>query len=525
MKNGPIIPEFSMYKRGLEQSEIEEISNRRAVESRQNKDRFMEFTDVLTEYVGSGEWKNHSDAFLSMIAKACFLRGMYGYNQILAKATSNLTCRGYAAAAYCTQSLDPRWTNNLRNYVNQAWQAKDYIAYAELSGQLASILIDLGYADHASKVASESIDKVTAETAKDDKIRTIVQAALLRPRVIMAYISSLSQSREEALIRLDSAEETAKLLDNRLALCDIDYYRARILRELREYQRAVGLVKSAHRKYERMGCLQGIIVAGNLLGVILTDTGSLQEARDQFEDLMIIQHQLNDQVGLANTLINVGEIDRNLGQLDQMEIYNRRALEISQEAEYVKGILISSVNLADVALRRGNYTDAKKLYSEAIEIAEKSGLKGLYTLTLFLAGDACFLTEEFDGAIKYYRKAKSISQENNLPLNAFNADVSELITVWSVESTDNVLLTHISTTMGDKDRWVSASDSTSMRDLRAKIFESPAIQSDGCIFYNGELNYECRVERVSLKKECFGNLFWKGSICPYFIDFVDSLSK
>ena len=173
----------------------------------------MLFTDVLIEYVGSGEWKNRSPAFLAMCAKASFLRGMYGYNQILSKDLSNLTARGYAAAAYCRQSLDPRWLNNLRNITNQTWQAKDYIAFAELSGQLASVLIDLGYTDHAQEVASESIEKVTQATAKDTAIRNMVQAALLRARIILASIAVSSESREEALIRLDSAQDTATHLD------------------------------------------------------------------------------------------------------------------------------------------------------------------------------------------------------------------------------------------------------------------------------------------------------------------------
>ena len=159
-----------MYRVDLEDSEIEELKNRLAVHARSNDDRFMLFTDVLTEYVGSGEWKNRSPGFLAMCAKASFLRGMYGYNQILAKDSQNLTCKGYAAAAYCRQSLDPRWLNNLRNITNQTWQAKDYIAFAELSGQLASILIDLGYTDHAREVASQSIEKVTLDTSKDSDI-------------------------------------------------------------------------------------------------------------------------------------------------------------------------------------------------------------------------------------------------------------------------------------------------------------------------------------------------------------------
>ena len=212
-----------MYTTGLEDTEIDELRNRVTTLSRSTKDRFMLFTDILIEYIGSGEWKNRSPAFLSMCAKASYLRGMYGYNQILAKDLSNLTAKGYAAAAYCRQSLDPRWLNNLRNITNQAWQAKDYIAFAELSGQLASVLIDLGYTDHAREVASESIEKVTQATAKDTDIRNMVQAALLRARIILAFIAVSSESREEALIGLDSAQDTAPHLDHQLALPEIKF--------------------------------------------------------------------------------------------------------------------------------------------------------------------------------------------------------------------------------------------------------------------------------------------------------------
>jgi len=211
-----------MYRPDLEDSEIEEIENRLVVYARSTRDRFLIFTDILIEYVGGGEFHNRSPAFLAMCAKACFLRGMYGYNQILAKDSDNYTCKGYAAAAYCRQSLDPRWLNNLRNITNQIWQAKEYIAFAELSGQLASILIDLGYTDHAQEVASESIDKVTLATAQDSTIRTMVQAALLRTRIILAFIAGNTESHEEGLIRLDSAHDTAILLDHQLALRSCD---------------------------------------------------------------------------------------------------------------------------------------------------------------------------------------------------------------------------------------------------------------------------------------------------------------
>ena len=243
MTESVLIPEFMMYENRIGDSELKELANRLTLESRTNKDRFRLFTDILSEYVGSGEYRTQSSEFLAMCAKATYLRGMYGFTQVIARACDGLGCKGYAAAAYCRQSLDPRWLNNLRTYVNQAWQAKDYIIFAELSGELASVLIELGYVEHSREVASESIDKVTKATAKDWTVRTMVQAALLRARVILAEISHRSESRDEAVTRLDSAEDTARHLGHQLALADIKYYRASGLVDSREYEQAMGLVR------------------------------------------------------------------------------------------------------------------------------------------------------------------------------------------------------------------------------------------------------------------------------------------
>lgn len=516
-----------MYRSGLEESEIEEIEGRLAVYARSTKDRFLLFTDILIETVGGGEWHNRSSAFLSMCAKACFLRGMYGYNQILAKDSQNFTCKGYAAAAYCRQSLDPRWLNNLRNITNQTWQAKDYIAFAELSGQLASILIDLGYTDHAQEVATESIDKVTLATAQDSSIRTMVQAALLRPRIILAYIAGHTESSEEALIRLDSAHDTAKLLDQQLALNDIRYYRAMAFEDNFEHDRAMPLARTALRQYERMGYLAGVADARNMRGVIHLNLGQLQEARDQFEELLIIQQQLNNQIGLARTLINVGEIDRSLDQIDQMETYNRRALEISQEAEYMRGITVATVNLGDVEIRKGNVDKAQEFYEEAIKLAEGAGMRQTLTLVHFVAGDAHFLLDEIDRSLRHYKRAEEISVEVGHKLYAFNARVSTVVSSWAKDKApDTELLDNIRSNIGETADWLKASDSSLMKKVRRKVLEDPASDNDLCIFFDGEKIFECRVERLGQQKECFGNLFWMGNnLCPHFRDFLSKLES
>jgi len=513
-----------MYRSGLDSFEISDLSNRMISELKTGKDRFMAFTDILIEGIGTGEWTKRTSSFMAMCAKASFLRAMYGYNQILAKGIGNLVCKAYAAAAYCRQSLDPRWISNLTNYANQAWQSKDYVAYAELSGELASILIDLGYTDRATKAASESIDKVTATTMKDAGIRSVVQSALLHCRIVMAYITASTVSREEGIMRLDSAEETANKFDDQLALTDIRYYRAKAYEQYKEYETALSLLDSAMRRYERMGHLQGVANARNLRGAILIDRGQLQDARDQFEDLLVIQQQLNNQIGLVNALINVGEIDRSLDQLEQMETYNKRALEISQEAEYVKGIGFATVNLGDVALRKGDIDGAIQLYLESIKVAEGAGMKDLLRLVLFHLGDAYYMKGEHEQAVEWYRKARKMSQETNFPALVFNAIVSEIVAKWAAEEKPNHdLVDKTRSILKGESLWLESYSSAPMRTVRQDIFEDPMLQSDVCIFYDSEKNFECRVERVTMKKDCFGNLFWMRSLCPYFRDFISRL--
>jgi tetratricopeptide (TPR) repeat protein len=275
-----------------------------------------------------------------------------------------------------------------------------------------------------------------------------------------------------------------------------------------------------------MGYLQGVADARRLRGVIHLNMGRLQEARDQFEELLIIQQQLNNQVGLAATLINVGEIDRALDQIPQMEIYNRRALEISQEAEYMRGIATATVNLGDVALRKGDTEEAIKLYNEAIELAEGAGMRSTLTLSLFLAGDANYILQRYDESISAYKRAKEVSVEIDHLLYGFNADVSELITLWEYgKKPDEKMLSMIRSIVGSNKDWSDSPEFNMMKDVRKKVLDDPDSEIDLCVFFDGEKSFECRVERTGLRKECFGSLYWMGGLCPYFREFLQKLEE
>jgi tetratricopeptide (TPR) repeat protein len=275
-----------------------------------------------------------------------------------------------------------------------------------------------------------------------------------------------------------------------------------------------------------MGYLHGVAKARNLRGAIYIEKGQLQEARDQFEEVLVLQQRLNNQIGLADALINVGEVDRALGQLDQMETYNLRALEISQEAEYVKGIAISKLNLGDVHIKKGEIAKAIDFYHEVSEISQGAGLSDMHVLAYFQAGDAHFINQKLNDALTMYLNAWEVSRNYGYPLSTFNASVSQLVTLWGLDiKPEKELLNRIKDLLGSRSDWTEIDDASPMVTLRQKLYDDSTIENNVCVFHDCEKNFVCRVERITLEKECIGNLFWMGGLCPHFKEFLEKLDS
>jgi carbamoylphosphate synthase large subunit len=136
------------------------------------------------------------------------------------------------------------------------------------------------------------------------------------------------------------------------------------------------------------------------------------------------------------------------------------------------------------------------------------------------------LRREFDSALQLYQKAKEFSIETGHSVHSFLADVSELMTTWARKAKPRAeLLESVKSIVGLTSKWLEAKDASMMRDLRQIVAEDPSIENELCVFFDGEMNFQCRVERNSLKKECFGNLFWMGGLCKHFKDFIESLDS
>ena len=100
------------------------------------------------------------------------------------------------------------------------------------------------------------------------------------------------------------------------------------------------------------------------------------------------------------------------------------------------------------------------------------------------------------------------------------------MTLWEeeIESKDE-LQNYMQSVMGKLEKWSETPESDMMRNVRRIVLEDPTYDTDLCVFFDGEKSFECRVERTGLRKECFGKLYWKGGLCPYFKEFMTRLEE
>ena len=158
------------------------------------------------------------------------------------------------------------------------------------------------------------------------------------------------------------------------------------------------------------------------------------------------------------------------------------------------------------------------------EISQGAGISEIHVFAYFQAGDAHFINQDLNEALTMYLHAWEASNNYVYPLSTFNASVSQLVTLWSLDKEpEEELLDKIKYYIGEKSDWIESDETTPMVKLRQKVYEDSTIESDVCAFYDCEKNFVCRVERSTLGKECIGNLFWLGGLCPHFKDFLDKL--
>ncbi len=111
----------------------------------------------------------------------------------------------------------------------------------------------------------------------------------------------------------------------------------------------------------------------NQFGIYALETGDIPAAKSAFSQSLALKEALEDKVGQANTLYNLGEIARGENEFEQAKEFHARCVDLLEELEDRKGMVNGLAILGHLEASEANVDGAIIHYEAALEIAEQEG--------------------------------------------------------------------------------------------------------------------------------------------------------
>lgn len=146
-------------------------------------------------------------------------------------------------------------------------------------------------------------------------------------------------------------------------------------------------------------------------GVLATDQGDYDAAREHFEECLAIHRAHHNQTGISQVLNNLGVATRDQGRYDEARRYLGEALEISREIGDRPGLASSLMALGITEHREGRCEEARALFQEAQEIRMSlNDQRGIAALFAHL-GSVAFDMGDIDTADAQLNRALTMFEE------------------------------------------------------------------------------------------------------------------
>ena len=109
----------------------------------------------------------------------------------------------------------------------------------------------------------------------------------------------------------------------------------------------------------------------NQCGIHALENGDLSSAKSAFAQSLALKEALEDKIGQANTLYNLGEISREEGKFEQSKEFHARCVDLLEELGDRKGMVNGLAILGHIEAIGTNVDGAIIHYEAALEIAEQ----------------------------------------------------------------------------------------------------------------------------------------------------------
>lgn len=163
--------------------------------------------------------------------------------------------------------------------------------------------------------------------------------------------------------------------------------------------------------YNEIGNYQGTVNSLNNLGEAYRFLGEYRQAIECYEQCLHITQEIGYRPGEAYSLGNMGEAYCSQGQYQQSIKYHQQSLEIKRELGDRSGESNSLIGLGKVFYALGEYQQAIKYHQQSLDLSREIGYRPGEAYSLGNLGNVFQALGQYQQVIKYHQQSLDISRE------------------------------------------------------------------------------------------------------------------
>src|SRR5947209_6183097 len=143
----------------------------------------------------------------------------------------------------------------------------------------------------------------------------------------------------------------------------------------------------------------------NSLCMLVAEQGDHGRAALLAEESMAFKRELGNKHGIAQSLVNLGDIAHKQGDTARASLLAEESLQLFREMEDTRGIALALNNLGEVVRDQGNYTQATEALEKSLALYRELGNKWGIALALSNLGDVALDLGEHEQARALYKES------------------------------------------------------------------------------------------------------------------------
>ena len=267
----------------------------------------------------------------------------------------------------------------------------DFDRAMELTSDEAHICLLMGENYFRRSMYAESLEcyRKVIENTNDFFLKTRVE---LSTAFICRIMGRTTESEAHLIMAGDLIRENEK--------GELPLLRARYYTRLADFESANSSTESSIHHYgmaidlyRNCGDMAGEAMVLNNMHWIYSQTGDYEKSLETLEEVVKIDEEIDEALGIAIAYYNIAETYMEMGRLDDAEEYYRLYLELSEEIDNDLGEGYGTFGLGYLHMERGDLLSAEKFFTESSEVFGRLGGKEMETvvrialITLYLKDD------------------------------------------------------------------------------------------------------------------------------------------